>query len=73
MVVSLLVRLPALSFWPLLILVGFADENALILYVYLSNYDDGDDHSVLTVSSLQFETTLTPLTCSQYYISSFSV
>jgi HUS1 checkpoint protein len=28
---------------------GFADEHALILYVYLSNYDDGTDESVLTV------------------------
>lgn len=30
---------------------GFANEHALILYVYLSNYDDGVDESVLTVSS----------------------
>lgn len=28
--------------------LGFADEHALILYVYLSNYDDGADESVLT-------------------------
>ena len=28
---------------------GFVDEHALILYVYLSNYDDGTDESVLTV------------------------
>jgi hypothetical protein len=32
-----------------LIALGFADEHALILYVYLSNYDDGVDDSVLTV------------------------
>jgi hypothetical protein len=31
---------------------GFADEHALILYVYLSNYDDGVDESVLTVGVL---------------------
>jgi hypothetical protein len=37
----------------LLISVGFADEHALILYVYLSNYDDGADESVLTVSPPQ--------------------
>jgi HUS1 checkpoint protein len=30
--------------------VGFVDEHALILYVYLSNYEDGADESVLTVS-----------------------
>jgi HUS1 checkpoint protein len=35
-----------------LISIGFADEHALILYVYLSNYDDGADESVLTVSTL---------------------
>jgi HUS1 checkpoint protein len=29
---------------------GFVDEHALILYVYLSNYEDGADESVLTVS-----------------------
>ncbi len=29
---------------------GFADDHALILYVYLTNYDDGEDGSVLTVS-----------------------
>ena len=29
--------------------VGFANEHALILYVYLANYDDGEDGSVLTV------------------------
>jgi len=34
----------------LLTSVGFVDEHALILYVYLSNYDDGADESVLTVS-----------------------
>ena len=28
---------------------GFADEHALILYVYLSNFNDGVDDSVLTV------------------------
>jgi HUS1 checkpoint protein len=30
---------------------GFVDEHALILYVYLSNYEDGADESVLTVST----------------------
>jgi hypothetical protein len=30
---------------------GFVDEHALILYVYLSNHDDGGDESVLTVST----------------------
>jgi hypothetical protein len=28
---------------------GFADEHALILYVYLANYEDAADESVLTV------------------------
>lgn len=31
------------------IVLGFVDEHALILYVYLSNYDSGADESVLTV------------------------
>lgn len=30
------------------VIACFADEHALILYVYLSNYDDGADESVLT-------------------------
>ncbi len=30
-------------------ITGFADEHALILYVYLTNYDDGTEDSVLTV------------------------
>jgi HUS1 checkpoint protein len=34
------------------VIACFADEHALILYVYLSNYDDGADESVLTVSPL---------------------
>jgi HUS1 checkpoint protein len=34
----------------MLISIGFANEHALILYVYLSNYDGGGDESVLTVS-----------------------
>ena len=38
----------------LLTSVGFVDEHALILYVYLSNYDDGADESVLTVSPQSF-------------------
>lgn len=29
--------------------IGFVDEHALILYVYLNNYSDGADESVLTV------------------------
>lgn len=33
---------------------GFADDHALILYVYLANYDDGEDGSVLTVGSPPF-------------------
>ena len=33
------------------VIACFADEHALILYVYLSNYDDGADESVLTVSA----------------------
>jgi HUS1 checkpoint protein len=33
------------------VIACFADEHALILYVYLSNYDDGADESVLTVNS----------------------
>jgi HUS1 checkpoint protein len=32
--------------------IGFVDDHALILYVYLSSYDDGADESVLTVSVL---------------------
>jgi len=36
--------------WSSLSGLGFADEHALILYVYLSNYKDGADESVLTVS-----------------------
>jgi hypothetical protein len=47
--VSLHVSLPSLFDLFLLIRLGFADEHALILYVYLSNYDDGTDESVLTV------------------------
>lgn len=48
-------RVIACKFWPFLgpdhtNFLGFADEHALILYVYLSNYDDGADESVLTVS-----------------------
>ena len=31
-------------------MLGFVDDHALILYVYLSNDDDGGDESVLTVS-----------------------
>lgn len=31
------------------VIACFANEHALILYVYLSNYDDGADESVLTV------------------------
>ena len=31
-------------------LVGFCHEHALILYVYISNDEDGGDESVLTVS-----------------------
>jgi HUS1 checkpoint protein len=34
------------------VIACFADEHALILYVYLSSYDDGADESVLTVSPL---------------------
>jgi hypothetical protein len=30
---------------------GFVDDHAMILYVYLDNYDNGGDDSVLTVSS----------------------
>lgn len=41
----------SLAFSPLLTGTGFSDYNALILYVYLSNYDDGADQSVLTVSA----------------------
>lgn len=33
----------------LILFLGFADEHALILYVYLSNYDGSDTESVLTV------------------------
>jgi len=32
------------------VIACFADQHALILYVYLSNYDDGTEESVLTVS-----------------------
>ena len=32
------------------VIACFADEHALILYVYLENHDDGADESVLTVS-----------------------
>jgi hypothetical protein len=34
---------------------GFVDEHALILYVYLSNYEDGADDSVLTVGDIYLE------------------
>ena len=34
------------------VIACFADQHALILYVYLSNYDDDGDESVLTVSSI---------------------
>ncbi|KAF8849906.1 Hus1-like protein [Acephala macrosclerotiorum] len=34
------------------VIACFADEHALILYVYLSNYDDGSDDSVLTASPI---------------------
>jgi HUS1 checkpoint protein len=38
------------------VIACFANEHALILYVYLSNYDDGADESVLTViAPLHFE------------------
>ena len=33
---------------------GFADEHALILYVYLNNYDDEAEESVLTVCLLTY-------------------
>lgn len=36
----------------LLTATGFVDDNALILYVYLSTFDDGVDESVLTVCGL---------------------
>jgi hypothetical protein len=36
--------------------LGFVNEHALILYVYLSNYDDGAEESVLTVCKLMFTT-----------------
>ena len=54
---------------------GFADENALILYVYLSNYDDGEEHSVLTVSLVLFGRALTLLTSRSitYLLSVFDV
>jgi len=32
------------------VIACFADEHALILYVYLANYEDGGEESVLTVS-----------------------
>lgn len=32
------------------LLVGFCHEHALILYVYISDEEDGGDESVLTVS-----------------------
>lgn len=66
---------PSISCWnPLhsLIKTGFADEHALILYVYLSNYDDGSDDSVLTASPLSILPSQLKLILSQYYISSFS-
>lgn len=52
--------------------VGFVDEHALILYVYLQNYD-GADESVLTVSCSLLIVMAEFLTFYQYYISSFSV
>ena len=54
---------------------GFADDHALILYVYLSNYEDGTDDSVLTVSPCPFlprafayncNSTTSPPTASKY-------
>ncbi|KAE9374221.1 cell cycle checkpoint protein-like protein [Stipitochalara longipes BDJ] len=38
------------------VIACFADEHALILYVYLSNYDDGADESVLTYYISSFST-----------------
>lgn len=37
--------------------IGFVDEHALILYVYLSNYEDGAEESVLTVSGVSTNAT----------------
>lgn len=56
--------------WPLLTILGFCHEHALILYVYLPS-DGGEDESVLTVSS-QFANLEPYLTNLQYYISSYS-
>lgn len=36
--------------WGVLTFSGFADDHALILYVYLPNFDDSGEESVLTVS-----------------------
>ena len=52
------------------VIACFADQHALILYVYLSNYDDGAEESVLTVSFVVIK--LVEANLGQYYISSFS-
>jgi HUS1 checkpoint protein len=54
------------------VIACFADEHALILYVYLSNYDDGADESVLTVS-IFLPCVWNQAYIGQYYISSFSI
>lgn len=38
-----------LGVYQMLIIIGFVDDHALILYVYLENSDDGSEESVLTV------------------------
>jgi HUS1 checkpoint protein len=53
-------------------LTGFADEHALILYVYLQTYDDTEEESVLTVSILPLHPNSMVLITLQYYITSFS-
>jgi HUS1 checkpoint protein len=54
------------------VIACFADQHALILYVYLSNYDDSSEESVLTVSSWT-NVGFNEANTKQYYISSFSV
>lgn len=51
---------------------GFVDDHALILYVYLTNYDEEGDESVLTVrrTSIRKCPILNPY---KYYITSYAV
>lgn len=52
---------------------GFVDQHALILYVYLTNYEDsGAEESVLTVSVCPLFFLIRRADAGQYYISSYA-